>query len=47
LQQLLDQFSGLTFDPQLNEGYWTVAGLTSRDAMVIHRMLTSDAQEAR
>ncbi len=46
-QQLLDQFGGLTFFPQPNEGVWTVAGLTSRDAMVIDRVMTSGAQEAR
>jgi hypothetical protein len=47
LQQLLDQFGGLTFFPQPNEGFWTVAGVTYRDAIVIYRVLTSDAQEAR
>jgi hypothetical protein len=47
LQQLLDQFGGLTFFPQSNEGFWTVAGVTYRDAIVIYRVLTSDAQEAR
>jgi hypothetical protein len=46
-QQLLDQFGGLTFFPQPNEGFWTVAGITYRDAIVIYRVLTSDAQEAR
>ena len=46
-QQLLDQFGGLTFFPQPNEGVWTAAGLTYRDAMVIYRMLTSDEQGAR
>ena len=45
--QLLDQFGGLTFFPQPNEGLWTVAGVTYRDAIVIYRVLTSDAQEAR
>jgi hypothetical protein len=30
-----------------NEGFWTVAGITDRDAIVLYRMLTSDAQEAR
>jgi hypothetical protein len=30
-----------------NEGFWTVAGITYRDAIVPYRMLTSDAQEAR
>ena len=33
--------------PQPNEGSWTVAGVTYRDAIVIYRVLTSDAQEAR
>jgi len=27
-QQLLDQFGGLTFFPQPNEGFWTMAGVT-------------------
>jgi hypothetical protein len=46
-QQLVDQFGGLAFFPQPNEGFWTVAGITYRDAIVIDRVLTSDAQEAR
>jgi hypothetical protein len=46
-QQLLDQFGSLTFFPQPNEGFWTVAGITYRDAIVIDDVLTSDAQEAR
>ena len=46
-QQLLDQFGGLTFFPQPNEGFWMVAGVTYRDAIVIYRVLTSNAQEAR
>jgi len=46
-QQLLDQFGGLTFFPQPNEGFWTVAGITYRDAIVIYRVITSEAQEAR
>jgi hypothetical protein len=41
--QLPDQFGGLTFFPQPNEGFWTVAGVTYRDAIVIYRVLTSDA----
>ena len=46
-QQLLEQFGGLTFFPQPNEGLWTVAGITYRDAIVIYRVITSDAQAAR
>jgi hypothetical protein len=46
-QQLLAQFGGLTFFPQPNEGLWTMAGITYRDEIVIYRVITSDAQEAR
>jgi hypothetical protein len=46
-QQLLDQFGGLTFFPQPNQGFWTMAGLTYRDEIVIYRVIASDAQEAR
>src|SRR5438067_13876953 len=46
-QQLLDQFGGLTFFPQPNAGFWTLAGITYRDEIVIYRVITSDAQEAR
>ena len=45
--RLLDQFGGLTFFPQPNEGFWTLAGLTYRDEIVIYRVITSDEQEAR
>jgi hypothetical protein len=46
-QQLLDQFGGLTFFPQANEGFWTMAGVTYRDEIVIYRVITSDEREAR
>ena len=46
-QQLLEHFGGLTFFPQPNEGFWTVAGITHRDAIVVYRVITSDEQEAR
>jgi hypothetical protein len=46
-QQLLDQFGGLTFFPQPNEGFWTVAGITYRDAIVIYRVIASNAPEVR
>jgi len=46
-QQLLDQFGGLTFFPQPNEGFWTMAGVTYRDEIVIYRVITSDEREAR
>jgi hypothetical protein len=46
-QQLLDQFGGLTFFPQPNEGLWMVAGITYRDAIVLYRVITTEAREAR
>src|ERR687896_1969661 len=46
-QRLLAQFGGLTFFPQPNEGFWTLAGITYRDEIVIYRVITSDEQEAR
>ena len=46
-QQLLDRFGGLTFFPQPNEGFWTMAGVTYRDEIVIYRVITSSEQEAR
>ena len=46
-QQLLDQFGGLTFFPQSNEGFWTMAEVTYRDEIVIYRVITSNEQEAR
>ena len=45
--QLLTQFGGLTFFPQPNEGFWTLADITYRDEIVIYRALTSEQQEAR
>ena len=46
-QQLLDQFGGLTFFPQPNEGFWTMAGVTYRDEIVIYRVITSNEREER
>jgi hypothetical protein len=38
---------GLEVAKSTNEGFWMVVGVTYRDAIVIYRVLTSDAQEAR
>ena len=40
--QLLAQFGGLTFFPQPNEGFWTMASTTYRDEIVIYRVITPD-----
>ncbi|ETX01401.1 MAG: hypothetical protein ETSY1_07495 [Candidatus Entotheonella factor] len=48
LQRLLrDHFDGLTFFPQPNEGFWTMAGVTYRDEIVIYRVITSNESQAR
>ena len=46
-KRLLDHFDGLTFFPQANEGFWRAGGVTYRDEIVIFRILTVDAPEAR
>ena len=46
-KHLLDQFDGLTFFPQANEGFWRTGGVTYRDEIVIFRILAADAPEAR
>lgn len=46
-KRLLDQFDGLTFFPQPNEGFWRAAGVTYRDEILVFRVLASDAPEAR
>src|SRR5438128_2022750 len=45
--RLLRQFGGLTFFPQSNEGFWTVAGVTYRDEIVIYRVITGNVRAAR
>lgn len=45
--RLLEQFDGLTFFPQPNEGYWKLAGVTYRDEIVIYRVLTAKSRAAR
>ena len=45
--RLLEQFDGLTFFPQPNEGYWKLAGITYHDEIVIYRVLTAKVRSAR
>lgn len=44
---LLEQFEGLTFFPQPNEGYWKLGDVTYRDEIVIYRVLTTKTRTAR
>ena len=45
--QLLDQFGGLTFFPQPNQGFWTFGGITYHDNIVIYRVITAKPKVAR
>lgn len=46
-QRLLEEFGGLTYFPQRNEGYWRVGPVTYRDQIVIFRVLARNATSAR
>ena len=46
-KRLLDHFDGLTFFPQVNEGFWKMASVTYRDEIVIYRVLASRVRTAR
>ncbi|MEX0702443.1 MAG: hypothetical protein WD069_10145 [Planctomycetales bacterium] len=46
-ERLLDQFGGVTFFPQPNEGSWKMGHVTFHDEIVIFRVLTSNARVAR
>lgn len=38
-RRLLEEFSGVTFFSQPNEGFWKMGGVTYRDEIVIFRVL--------
>jgi hypothetical protein len=46
-KQLLDQFEGLTYFPQVNQGFWKLGDVTYRDEIVIYRVLATDSQRSR
>lgn len=46
-KRLLEQFDGLTFFPQPNEGYWKMGDVTYRDEIVIYRVLSARPRTAR
>jgi hypothetical protein len=45
--ELIDQFGGLTYFPQGNQGFWKLGDVTYRDEIVIYRVLSSDTRRAR
>lgn len=46
-ERLLEQFGGVTFFPQSNDGFWTQGGVTYRDEIVIYRVITDKVRTAR
>ena len=44
---LLEEFGGLTYFPQPNEGFWRLGNVTYRDEIVIYRVVTSQTRVAR
>jgi hypothetical protein len=46
-EDLLSDFTGLTFFPQANHGFWKLGDVTYRDEIVIFRVLASDSRHAR
>ena len=36
---LLEQFEGLTFFPQANQGFWKLGDVTYRDEIVVYRVI--------
>jgi hypothetical protein len=45
--QLLEQFDGLTYFPQANQGFWKLGEVTYRDEIIILRLLATDSRRAR
>ena len=46
-KQLLDRFEGITYFPQVNQGFWKLGDVTYRDEIVIYRVLATDSRRAR
>ncbi len=46
-KRLLEEFDGLTFFPQPNQGFWRIGDVTYRDEIVVYRVVTHKAGSAR
>jgi hypothetical protein len=46
-QDLLEQYGGVTFFPQANEGLWRMGPVTFRDQIVIFRVLSTNVRASR
>jgi hypothetical protein len=45
--RLLNEFIGLTYFPQRNQGFWKLGTVTYRDEIVIYRVIASNSRAAR
>ncbi|HYT58598.1 MAG TPA: hypothetical protein VEL06_00400 [Haliangiales bacterium] len=45
--RLLEQFEGLTYFPQPNQGFWKFGDMTYRDEIVIYRVISQDPVGSR
>lgn len=45
--RLLEQFEGLTYFPQPNQGFWKFGDITYRDEIVIYRVISHDPSGSR
>ncbi|MEK7686136.1 MAG: hypothetical protein AAB466_12005 [Verrucomicrobiota bacterium] len=45
--RLLEQFDGLTYFPQPNQGFWKFGNVTYRDEIVIYRVISTDPAGSR
>jgi hypothetical protein len=46
-RRLLDEFGGVTYFPQPNEGLWRMGNVVYRDTIVIYRVLAEKRRKAR
>jgi hypothetical protein len=46
-RHLLDEFGGVTYFPQPNEGWWRMGTVVYRDEIVVYRVLAQKRRRAR
>jgi hypothetical protein len=44
---LLEEFGGLTYFPQTNQGFWKLGDVTYRDEIVIYRVIARNSRRAK
>ena len=45
--RLAQEFGGLTYSPQANEGFWKMGDIAFRDQIIIFRFLAADVRKSR